>query len=145
MLSGLFSRCWVPLSVFFLCFGSASVATAADRSGKEEAAQYEKMLAQHEAGSGAAAAAEDIEKAHEWLSNAKVLLANGDKNGAEVLLRRVGFALELIDALTTVGSLQEAADDQEAAHYKATNEQIPALKKEIEELKGKMATLKSQL
>ena|SRR5690554_4990809 len=140
-----FSKYWMALSVLFLCLGLSSLANAADKPGKAEAAQYEKMIAQFEAGPGAAAASEDIANTREWLSNAKVLLANGDEDGAAVLLRRVGFSLELIEALTTVGSIQQAADEQEAAYYKATQEQIPQLKKEIEELESKIATLKTQL
>lgn len=150
MLSGLFSndcssKYRAGLAAFFLCFGLASLASAADRPGKAEAAQYEKMIAQFQESPGAAAASDDIATTREWLSNAKVLLANGDEDGAAVLLRRVGFSLELIEALTTVGSIQKAADEQEAAYYKATQEQIPQLKQEIEELESKIAALKSQL
>lgn len=145
MLSRLFSKFGASLAVFFVCAGLVSVANAEDRPGKAEAAQYEKMLAQQEQGPGASAAAEDIEKAHEWLSDAKVLLANGDEEGAAVLLRRVGFGLDLITAVTKVGSIQQAADEQEAAYYKANQEQIPGLEAEIEALNNQKSKLKSQL
>jgi hypothetical protein len=135
----------LALAICLISFGFASTAFADSEPGQEQAAQYEKMLAQEAQGPGAAAASQDIEQVREWLSNAKVLLAKGDDEAAAVLLRRVGFGLDLIAALTKVGAIQQAADDQEAAYYTAKNELIPELRAEVQKLNDRKNELEAEL
>ncbi len=137
------------LFLLLLCFLTVGVASPAFASAneryKKQAAQFEKMLDKQASASGADAAAQDIERTRQWLENAKVLLAKGNDSAASKYLRRVKFSLDLITASVRAGSIQEAADDQEEAFYKAKETQIPELEAEIQKLKDKKKDLQQEL
>lgn len=141
------SRWLVSLLLFcFVVVGAASPAFAsANERYKEQAAQFEKMLDKQAGAPGADAATKDIERTRQWLENAKVLLAKGDEKAAARLLERVELSLELIRALTTAGQIQQAADEQEEAFYKAKEKQIPELEADVQKLKDQKKELQQEL
>lgn len=106
--------------------------------------QFEAMLAKQAELDSQGAAAKDRAMAEKWLKEAKVLLANGDDEAAAKRLRRVEFAIDLIRALVAASEIRTAAEEQEAAAYKAP-ERLSELQDELDALKKRKLELQRQL
>jgi hypothetical protein len=138
---------WIFLSTALLLLvgvGSTAWSQSSERY-QQQADQFETMLDEAAESPGADKATEDIEQTKKWLSDARVLLANGKEDDGAILLRRVKFSLELVNALVTAGNIHSAADDQEAAYHRAKETELPELEDEIRELKSERAKLKNEL
>jgi lysyl-tRNA synthetase class I len=132
------------LSFLSVTFALPAFAVAADQH-KKQVAQFEKMLDSQASADGAESAKEDIERARQWLDNAKVLLAKGNEKSASKYLGRVEAGLDLIAAQVQAGNIQKAADDQEEAYYKAKETQIPELEADIQKLQDQKKELQREL
>ena len=112
---------------------------------KQQAEQFEAMLAKQAESDQSDAAAEDRQMTAKWLDNAQVLLAKGSEEAAGRLLKRVELALQMMSAMITAANIRAVADQQEEAFYKAKQEQIPELKAEIDKLKQEKQKLATEL
>ncbi len=130
------------LTLVLVTFTFVGVASAEEQ--ERQVQQFEAMLAKQAELDTQGAAAKDRAMAEKWLKEAKVLLANGDEEAAAKRLRRVEFAVDLIRALVAASEIRKAAEEQEAAAYKAP-ERLSELQDELDALKKRRAELQRKL
>ena len=112
---------------------------------RKQAEQFAKILDKQAQRDKSGVATKDRQKAKEWVENVEVLLANGEEAQAKRMLKRVEFAVTMMDSMITAEEIERLADKQEEAYYQAKEEQIPELEKELESLKDEQKKLQQEL
>lgn len=122
----------VILVVFFALLPSLGMADARKRY-KQQIDQFRVMLEQTAKLDSQKLTEDDRTDVLKWLEESEVLLAKGDMDAVNMRLKRVEYAMELVQQLTVVSQIQGKALEQEKGHASAS-EEIEKMKKEIEKL-----------
>lgn len=125
---------------------SASSLAIADASARqrEQLAALRASLVTHAEQDDAKLASDDIQLVSSWLDQADELLAKREGDQASYRLKRAEYGVELVGAIVIASQIEAKANDQEAAFVRS-DEQIAALKQEVEQLQQKRAALNSEL
>lgn len=140
------TRAAVAAVVFGLALALAAP-TFAGNGGKfgKQIDQFSQILDKQAERDKDGVAQKDRERTRQWLDNVEVLVANGDERAAKRVLKQAEFAITMMDAMIAADEIERLADRQEEAYFKAKEEQIPRLNKEIEKLEDERKTLRNEL
>lgn len=126
----------------FLVVGLAAVAMASTPGAQLDA--FDEELSQLEEADTAGHAAEEIQRARQWLAEARAAQERRDDRILEYRVRRVDHNIDLIRALIQVGTIQASTQQQEERHRTAVQE-IEGLEAEIRELEERKASREREL
>ncbi len=126
-----------------LCVGVPGFAGAADRYKTQLEALRGELVTQSEQ-DAAGLAQSDIEQITTWLEQADAHLKAGDTDDAGYKLKRAEYGIDLVRALTVASQIEAKAVEQETA-FGQSDDQVAALKAEVEALQAKKAELTQQL
>lgn len=126
----------------FLVVGLATVAMASTPGAQLDA--FDEELSQLEEADTAGHAAEEIQRARQWLAEARAAQERRDDRILEYRVRRVDHNIDLIRALIQVGTIQASTQQQEERHRTAVQE-IEGLEAEIRELEERKASREREL
>lgn len=132
---------FVLLSMFAL---AAPVSANATARYKQQIEQFQATLEERAATDIKNITEKDRALTQKWLQEAEVLLANGKHEAVAHRVRRIEYALDLIQAMLHTADLDATAESQEEAFYTA-REEIKRLDTEIEELQARKAQLTQEL
>ena len=125
--------------------GAVSVSTAQSRARYQETIDSLRVMLDEQAKIDEKGLAErDREDVFLWLDDAERLIAKGDLDGAGRLIKRAEYGVELVTAVSAASQIQARAEKQEADFFTA-QEQIEALKAEIQKLQDKKKSIEGEI
>ena len=112
---------------------------------KKQIQEYSKQLDQLKKQDEWGVSQKDRQRARQWLSDAKELLAQGDTDTASWLIKQVGESIDLVAVLVEAKRIEAMADDQQETYHNMKKKRIPKLESKVQELKDQKADLKEKL
>lgn len=139
-------RRWISAALLVLFVALAPSITMADarQRYKQQIDQFRVMLEQTAKLDTQKLAADDRADAIKWLEEAEVLLAKGDMDAVSLHVKRIEYAMELIQQMTVLSQIRGKALEQEKG-FASSTEQLAKMKKQIETLKQQKAKIQGEI
>ena len=139
-------RRWISAALLVLFVALAPSITMADarQRYKQQIDQFRVMLEQTAKLDTQKLAADDCADAIKWLEEAEVLLAKGDMDAVSLRVKRIEYAMELIQQMTVLSQIRGKALEQEKG-FASSTEQLAKMKKQIETLKQQKAKIQGEI